>query len=194
MGPVWAGRFIAYAQKSLHPDPEAVVIRKQWLRSELQALDAVSARIATFTEQIHPLLAQTPYQFLTRIKGLTPTTVASFAAAVGDPAHYNYAAQVFRRSGLVSGRNDSGTRQRQGKDNSVTKVGDVYLRRALSIMVSGLILHQPVLGAYYYRLKQTKKPGVARVATIRRVTGILWAILRDQRADSLVLKRGEPMS
>jgi hypothetical protein len=36
--------------------------------------------------------------------------VAKLAAAIGDPNNYTYAAQVFRRSGLVSGRNDSGPR------------------------------------------------------------------------------------
>ncbi len=193
MGPVWAKRFIAYAQQSLYPDPEVVSIRRQWLVSDLEAFDGVSARIAAFTDQIHPLLAQTPYHFLTRVKGLTPTTVGSFAAAVGDPTHYRHARHVFRRSGLVSGRNDSGTRQRQGKGKSVTKVGDVYLRRALGIVAGGLILHQPVLSAYYHRLRQTKEPGVARVATIRRATGILWATMRDQRADTLILKRGTLM-
>jgi hypothetical protein len=35
--------------------------------------------------------------------------------------------------------------------------------------------------------------GVARVATIRRAVGILWATLRDQRADSLLL-RGDTMT
>lgn len=189
MGPVWAKRFIAYAEKSLWPDPEVAAIRCQWLASDLVALDGVSARIAAFTQQIDPLLAQTPYHFLTRVKGVTATTAASFAAAVGDPAHYNNARQVFRRSGLVSGRDDSGARQRQGAGTSVTKAGDVYLRRALNNISSGLILHQPVLSTYYHRLKQTKKPGVARVAVIRRAVGILWATLRDHRADPLILKR-----
>jgi len=47
------------------------------------------------------------------------------------------------------------------------------------------------LCAYYHRLKQTKPVGVARVATIRRATGILWATVRDQRADTLVLRGDE---
>jgi hypothetical protein len=42
------------------------------------------------------------------------------------------------------------------------------------------------LGAYYNRLKLTKPIGVAPVATIRKATGILWATVRDQRADTLV--------
>ena len=113
---------------------------------------------------------------------------------MGDPSHYDYAAQVFRRSGLVSGRNDSGTRQRKGKGKHVTKVGDVYLRRALINLVETLSLHQPTLGDYRHRLKGIKPhPGIARVATVRKATGILFAIQRDQRINDLWIKKEPPM-
>jgi transposase len=193
MGPVTAQRIIAYAQKVLWPDQEMVAIRRQILVTDLHTLDRLAATIANYNEQLQQLVAQTPYQFLTQVKGLSSARVASLAAAIGDPDNYTHAGQIFRRSGLVSGRNDSGARQRQGKDQAITKTGDVYLRRALNDMLNGLILHQPVLCAYYHRLKLTKPVGVARVATIRRSVGILWATLRDQRADTLVL-RGDIMT
>lgn len=193
MGPGTASRIIAYAQKVLWPELEVVAIRRQLLATDLQTLDQVSARIDRYSQQLQQLLAQTPYQFLTQFKGLPPIRVASLAAAAGDPAHYRYAGQLFRRSGLVSGRDDSGAHQGQGKGKAVVKTGDTYLRRTLNDLLNGLILHQPALRAYYHRLKQTKPVGVARVATIRRAVGILWATLRDQRADTLVL-RGDPMT
>jgi transposase len=193
MGPRTAARIITYAQKVLWPDPAVVTIRRQLLATDLQTLDQVSVRIAHYSQQLQQKLAQTPYQILTRVKGLSPIRAASLAAAAGDPANYHYAGQLFRRSGLVSGRDDSGTRQRQGKGKAITKTGDIYLRRALNDLLNGLILHQPILRAYYHRLKQTKPVGVARVATIRRTVGILWATLRDQRADSLLL-RGDTMT
>ena len=113
-------------------------------------------------------------------------------AAGGDPSYYVYAARVFRRSGLVRGRNDSGTRQKKGKGKHVTKMGDVYLRRALNNLVETFSLHQPTLGDYRRRLKGVKPhPGVARVATIRKATGILFAIQRDQRIDGLLVKPQE---
>ena len=193
MGPRTAARIITYAQKVLWPDPAVVTIRSQLLATDLQTLDQVSIRIAHYSQQLQQKLAQTPYQFLTRVKGLSPIRAASLAAAAGDPANYRFAGQLFRRSGLVSGRNDSGARQRQGKGRAITKTGDIYLRRALNDLLNGLILHQPILRTYYHRLKQTKPVGVARVATIRRAVGILWATLRDQRADSLLL-RGDTMT
>lgn len=193
MGPITAQRIITYAAKVLWPDPEVVAIRRQLLATDLHTLQVVSAHVAHYSEQLCALLAQTPYQFLTRVKGLSPLTVASLAAACGDPSNYTHARQLFRRAGLVSGRNDSGARQKQGKDQAITKTGDVYLRRALNDMLTGLILHQPVLRTYYHRLKQTKPVGVARVATTRRAVGLLWATLRDRRADTLLL-RGDEMT
>ena len=98
------------------------------------------------------LVAQTPYHIWTKLKGLSTVQVASLAAEIGDPAHYADARQVFRRSGLVSGRNNSGSKQRKGKGNPILKTGDVYLRRALMNATTTVLLHQPVLLHYYRQL------------------------------------------
>jgi len=193
MGPVTAAKIIAYAQKVLLPDPELVAIRCQLLPHDLALLEEVEHHMAQLEDDLRTLLAETPYQVWTKLKGLSDVQVVSLAAAIGDPANYKYAAQVFRRSGLVSGRNDSGTRQRKGKGKKVVKVGDVYLRRALMNALATLILHQIVLREYYNKLKVSKPAGVARVATARRAIGILWAILRDQHSETLILKKGVEM-
>jgi len=156
-------------------------------------LEDVERHIAQLENRLRTLLAQTPYPVWTKLKGLSDIQVASLAAAIGDPANYKYAAQVFRRSGLVPGRNDSGTRQRKGKGKKVVKVGDVYLRRALMNALATLILHQPVLRDYCNKLKVSKPAGVARVATARRAMGILWAVLRDRHSETLILKKGVKM-
>jgi hypothetical protein len=56
-----------------------------------------------------------------------------------------------------------------------------------------LILHQPVLRDYCSQLKASKPAGVARVATARRTMGMLWAVLRDQYSQTLMLKKGAKM-
>ena len=193
MGPVRAAKIIAYAQKVLLPDPELVAIRCQLLPHDLALLEQVEHHIAQLEDDLRALLAETPYQVWIKLKGVSDIQVVSLAAAIGDPANYKYAAQVFRRSGLVPGRNDSGTRQRKGKGKKVVKVGDVYLRRALMNALATLILHQIVLRDYYNKLKVSKPAGVARVATARRAIGILWAILRDQHSETLILKKGAEM-
>jgi transposase len=191
MGPKTARKIIAYAQKVLLPDPELISIRCELLAHDLALLDDIQRHITQLEDRLRALLAQTPYHIWARLKGISDVQSASLAAATGDPAHYDYAGQVFRRSGLVSGRNDSGTRKRKGKGKRVTKTGDVYLRRSLIGAVSTLILHQPILYRYYAKLKLSKPAGVARVATARRAIGILWAIQRDQHSETLCFKKGQ---
>jgi transposase len=190
---IQAAKIIVYTKKVLLPDAELIAIRCELLQHDLALFEEVERHIARLEDRLRTLLAETPYQVWVKLKGLSDVQVASLAAAIGDPAHYAYAGQVFRRSGLVSGRNDSGTRQRKGKGKRVVKVGDVYLRRALLNALSTLIVHQPVLNQYYHKLKKSKPAGVARVATARRATGILWAVLRDQISAILILNKGAHM-
>jgi transposase len=193
LGAKTAAKIITYAQKVLLPNPEVVAIRCELLARDLVLLAEVEQRIAELEDRLHALLQQTSYWVWTKVRGLSVTQVASLAAAIGDPSHYTYAAQVFRRSGLVSGRNDSGTRRHKGKGKRVVKTGDVYLRRALMTAIMSLIRHQPALQDYFNELHRTKHAGVARVATARRAMGILWAMQRDQHSRTLVLKRGAVM-
>ena len=188
-----AAKIIAYAQKTLLPDPELSTIRSDLLQADLTLLEHLQLQIDHLEQRLGELLAPLPTAVWAKLKGLSTVQAASLTAAMGDPAHYTYAAQIFRRAGLVSGRNDSGNRQRKGKGQGVLKVGDVYLRRALMTATETLILHQPALHTYYTTLKKTKHPGVARVATARKAMGILWATLRDQRSTLLILKKGETM-
>jgi transposase len=193
MGRITAAKILAYAKKTLLPDPEVIAIRCELLSHDLALLDAVERHIAQLEDRLRTLLPETPYHIWTSLKGLSAVQVAALAAAIGDPANYACAAQVFRRSGLVSGRNDSGIRQRKGKGKPIIKVGDVHLRRALMNALYTLRLHQPVLRRYYHQLSQSKAAGVASVATARRANGILWATMRDQQARTLILKRGASM-
>lgn len=188
-----AAKITAYAQNILPPDPMLIAIRGELLQADLDLLEEVQRHLTQLEERLCALLVQTPAAVWAKLKGLSAVQAASLLAAMGDPADYTAAAQVFRRAGLVSGRNDSGSRQRKGKGQAVLKVGDVYLRRALMAAVETLILHQPVLRQYYLTLKKTKHPGVARVATARKTMGILWATLRDQRSALLVLKKEATM-
>ena len=191
MGPKTARKIIVYAHKVLLPEPELIAVRCELLAHDLALLDDVQQLITQLEDRLCALLEQTPYHVWGKLKGLSAVQAASLAASIGNPTHYEYAGQVFRRSGLVSGRKDSGTRKHKGKGRRITKTGDVYLRRSLIGAVSTLMLHQPVLYRYYTELKLSKPAGVARVATARRAIGILWAIQRDQRSESLCFKKGD---
>jgi transposase len=193
LGPATAAKIIAQARKTLLPDAELATIRCELLQHDLALLETVQAHLTQLESRLVELVVPTPYHIWTQCKGLSAVQVASLAAAIGDPTNYPEAAQVFRRSGLVSGRNDSGNRQRHGKGNSILKTGDVYLRRALMSATATLILHQPVLAHYCKHLQVTKPAGVARVATARKTIGILWAVLRDQSSHTLLTRKEADM-
>ena len=190
MGPIHANKILAYTRKILLPDAELIAIRCELLSNDLLLLETIAAHMTKIEERLCALLQQTPYNIWVTVKGLSEHQVAMLAAAIGNPTHYFYAAQVFRRSGLVSGRNDSGTRQRKGSGNHIVKVGDVYLRRALMNAVYTLIPNQPLFRLYFHKLCSSKPNPVARVAVARRAIGILWAMQRDQYSRSLVLNKG----
>lgn len=193
MGTAMATKIIAQAHRTLLPDPELAAIRCELLQHDLVLLETVQTHISQLEQRLTSLVAQTPYIVWTKLKGMSAVQAASLAAAIGDPANYTEAAQIFRRSGLVSGRNDSGNHQRKGKGNPILKTGDVYLRRNLMNAVATLILHQPVLFRYYKQLSLTKPSGIARVATARKTIGILWAAQRDQSSNTLINCKGADM-
>jgi transposase len=193
LGPVTAAKIIAQARKTLLPDAELAAIRCELLHHDLALLEAVQTHLTQLESRLAELVAHTPYHIWAKLKGLSVVQVASLAAAIGDPANYTDASRIFRRSGLVSGRNDSGNHQRKGKGNHILKTGDVYLRRALMSAVATLILHQSVLARYSQHLQVTKPAGVARVATARKTIGILWAVLRDQSSNTLITGKGVVM-
>jgi transposase len=181
IGRATAQRIIRFARQVLLPDEEMIAARLPMLQLDLTLLDQLDQTIVQADQQIAHYLSKTKGQVLTHVKGIGPLRAAAYVAGIGNPDHYEHAGQTFKRSGLVSGRNDSGLRQRQGAGQRVTKVGDPHLRKALVEITRGICQWQPYFGQYRERLEQRgKHPGVATVATARKVNGVLFALMRDQ--------------
>ena len=181
MGPITGKRIIDFAHQVLLPPPEVIAARLPLLKLDLPLLEALDQAISEADKQIAHYLSQTRGQILTHVKGIGIFRAASYVAGIGNPEHYEHAGQTFKRSGLVSGRADSGIHQRGGAGRSVTKVGDSHLRTALVEMAHGLCHWQPYFGNYKASLEaRGKHRGVAAVATARKVNGVLFALMRDQ--------------
>jgi len=191
MGVTGAKRIVEFARQVLLPDPEVISARLPLLQCDLTLLDALDAAIEHATQQIVHYLTGTKGQVLTHIKGIDSLRAAAFIAGIGNPDHYEHAGQTFRRSGLVSGRHDSGIRQRGGVGSHITKEGDAHLRRGLIDITYGMCQWQPYFGQYRERLMaRGKHKGVATVATARKINGVLFAIVRDQTEFKPVDKQG----
>ena len=181
IGPVTAGRIVHFAQQVLVPHDDVIDARLPLLDSDLALLDAVNRATAIAEAQIAHYLAQTEGQILTRVKGIGTLRAAAYVGGIGNPGHYTHAGQTFKRSGLISGRKDSGVKQRQAAGRRVTKEGDPHLRTALVDIAHGPARWQPCFADYRARLvARGKHPNVATVATARKANGVLFALMRDQ--------------
>jgi transposase len=188
----WAERIIHFADQVLLPDPELIASRLPLLELDLVLLDALGPVIDQAEEQIADHLSQTEGQVLTDVKGIGPIRAAAYVAGIGAPTHYEHAGQTFKRSGLVSGRKDSGLHQREGAGQRITKVGDRHLRKALVEITRGLCQWQPYFAQYREHLElRGKHSGVATVATARKVNGVLFALMRDQSEFRPLNARGQ---
>jgi len=164
------------------------------LQIDLTLLDSLDLIIAKAEQQMAHYLAQTKGQILTHIKGIGVVRAARYVAGIGNPNHYEHAGQTFKRSGLISGRNDSGTHQRGGAGHQVTKVGDPHLRTPLIELTRGLCQWQPYFGDYKACLEaRGKHPRVALVATARKVNGVLFALMRRQEEFRPCDAQGRPI-
>lgn len=194
LGMATAKHIVDFARQVLLPDPEAISARLPMLQCDLALLETLDTTIEHAEKQMAHYLAGTKGQILTQIKGIGTLRAAAYIAGIGDPDQYEHAGQTFRRSGLVSGRHDSGIHQRDGANSHITKVGDVHLRRGLVEITRGLCQWQPYFGRYRDRLMaRGKHKGVATVATARKINGVLFALVRDQTEFEPLDKHGRPM-
>lgn len=195
MGHKRAQRILDFAHLVLLPNPQDVAIRLIFLEKDLLLLDQIEARIAQADVEIERCLRQTVGMVLTLIKGINIQHAAAYVAGIGDPTRYQNARQTFKRSGLVSGRNDSGAHQRDGEGQGITRVGDPHLRNALVQLTRSLLLWQPYFDIYCRKLKNRgKHHNVALVATARKVNGVLFALMRDQAVFDPRDQQGRPVS
>jgi transposase len=181
LGHPTARRIVRFAQQVLLPHDEVIDARLPLLECDLALLDGVDRVIASAEARIADLLAQTEAQVLTQIKGIDTSRAAAYMAGIGNSAFYTHAGQTFKRSGLISGRKDSGKTQRHGTGRPVTKEGDPHLRCALVDIAHGLARWQTCFSDYRTGLiARGKHPNVATVATARKANGVLFALMRDQ--------------
>lgn len=141
------------------------------LNTQIAALDKELETIAKGDERVSRLMT-TP--------GVGPITAIAFLAAIDDPERFDDAGKVAAYLGLVPGEDSSGGRTRR---TSITKAGSGMVRyllvqAALTIMRRGKS-RAPALHAWVQNLATTKGSKIARVALARKLSGILFAMLRD---------------
>lgn len=171
-----ARRFVS-AAKAACPPAEAATARRL-LADDLALLAELETQIAAADEELARLLPATPYQVLTSTPGWSTVRAARYAAAVGDPARWPTARQIYRAAGLTPKLHESAGSRYDGK---ICREGSVELRGALLELGMGLWLCDPTTASRVNQLKARGKPaGIIACALANRANRIAFAMVRHQ--------------
>ena len=145
-----------------------------------QLLASLDRQIGAVEQRLAVLVAATPFAVLSSVPGWATLRVAAYAAAVGEPARWPSARQLYRAAGLTPTLYESAGRRRDG---AISREGSVPLRRALWDLGVGLWHCDPPARAYAASLRARGKPGgVIATALAHRANRIAFAMVRDQAA------------
>ncbi len=147
------------------------------LRDHHELIHELTLCIKKLDTQIHTSLKGNPLaQLIQTVPIAGPVTTATVVAEVGDFSRFSSAKKLANYAGLVPGQRSSGERFRYGR---ITKVGSKYLRHVMVESAMRLrTAHDPVLYAWYERVKAVSSPMKARVALSRKLLSIMWYMVK----------------
>lgn len=148
-------------------------------------LDFLEAQIQAIEAELRTALTQdhawaTAAQLLLSITGIGLITAAWLLTATLGFTTCTSAAQLSAFAGLVPRERRSGSSLHAPA--SIGHAGHAHLRTALYMATLSAAQHNPLIAAFYARLRQQGKPvKVARCAAARKLVHIAWAVVTHQR-------------
>ena len=114
------------------------------------------------------------------IPGCGAYTALAIASRIGRVQRFPSSRSLANYFGLVPGcRNSGEATQRLG---SITKAGSPIVRFLLGQLILHVLKRDPWMRAWYKRIRQRRGSKIARVAVMRRLTTMLWHMLKKQEA------------
>lgn len=118
---------------------------------------------------------------ITSITGIGDVLGAAIFSEIGDISRFERANQLVAYAGLDVAVKQSGNFN--ATDTKISKRGSPYLRRAIWLAACVAAFKDPALSVYYQKLRQRGKAhGTAIGAVARKLTNIIFAVLRDNKA------------
>lgn len=148
----------------------------------VETIDRLQSDIRNYEKLISRLMAEDRVvQLVMTIPGAGLVTAATIRAYVDDIGRFATYKQLSAFAGLAPWVQDSNEHERHG---SITKRGPTELRTALVQVVLGMVRLSRRTKTYqimqrYAVLKQHKGSGKAIIATARKLSKILWYMLRN---------------
>lgn len=150
---------------------------------QIQLLLEQIALIEKHLKQIETVmieLSNRQEHFLTTITGISDVTACVVLGEIGSIKRFERPEQLVAFAGLDASVHQSGDFT-SGRTR-ISKRGSPYLRRAIWQSAFVASFHDPALSLHYQRLrKRGKAHGTAVGAVARKLTHIIFAILRDNQ-------------
>lgn len=147
------------------------------LKILLETLEFTEKQLKVVDDQINPLVDDSCV--LLTLPGVGKTIAASILSEIGDIKRFKTSAQLVSFAGINPTVRQSGNFL--GNRNHMSKKGSPYLRLALWQASITSSRFNPVLKEYYsLKIKEGKNHMTVTGAVARKLTGIIFAMLRDQ--------------
>lgn len=149
------------------------------LKLLLDQLEFIEEQVKVVEEQIKKILPQVP-QKLTTIPGIGEVLAGAILGEIGDISRFSSKKKLVAYAGLDASVRESG--QFVGTRNHISKRGSPYLRKAIWQAAVVSCRFNPKLKEFYQKkLSEGKKPMVAQGAIARRLTQIIYAVLKTNQ-------------
>ncbi|MDI6883025.1 MAG: IS110 family transposase [Patescibacteria group bacterium] len=149
------------------------------LKLLLEQLEFIEKQVEVVEEQIKKILARTP-QKLTTVPGIGEVLAGAILGEIGDISRFSSKKKLVAYAGLDASVRESG--QFKGTRNHISKRGSPYLRKAIWQAAVVSCRFNPKLREFYQKkLAEGKKPMVAQGAIARKLTHIIYAVLRTNQ-------------
>lgn len=112
---------------------------------------------------------------LRTMPGLGAYGALGLASRIGDVRRFPRPRSLANYFGLTPGCRNSG--EKQDRLGSITKEGSQFARFLLGQVVLHVLKRDPLMRAWYQRIKRRRGSKIARVAVMRRLCTILWHML-----------------
>lgn len=149
------------------------------IKQIINQISFLEEQINEIEEEISSMLDKA-CPFITSITGIGDVLGADIYSGIADFTRFEKANQLVAYAGLDVAVKQSG--EFNASNTKISKRGFPYLRRAIWLGATVAAFRDPALSKYYQRLRDRgKSHGTAIGAVARKLTNIIFAVLRDNK-------------
>ena len=161
---------IKFALKSFSFQIKQIINQISFLEEQIKEIEV---ELSSLISEMCPVI--------TTITGIGEVLGAAIFSEIGDISRFEKPSQLVAYAGLDVSVKQSG--EFVGSHTKISKRGSPYLRRAIWLAATVAAFKDPALSIYYQGLRNRGKAhGTAIGAVSRKLTNIIFAVLRDNKA------------